>query len=445
MLDRVHDVVVVGAGLSGLAAARRLAAAGRDVVVLEARERVGGRVHTQLHHGEPIDVGGQWIGPGQPRMAALVRELGLRTYPTPSSGKHQIDVGGKLRRYRGTIPRLGPLTLVRTALALRRIEALARSVDPAAPWRHPDAAMLDAMTAESWARRHLGAAGMAALRPALRTVFGADPGELSALHMVAYAASAGGFQRLVEVQGGFQQDRIVGGAEAVATGLAAKLGDRVRLGVPVHRVEVDGTVALHTADGQIAARRAVFAMPPALLSRVHFDPMLPAARDQLHQRCPMGATIKLIACYERPFWRDAGLSGEVVCGDGPIAVTFDATAPGGPPMLLAFIVGGPARGAPVSEAWTAARLDDLSRWFGAEARQPKWTVAHDWSEERWSGGCPIGLFPPGTWTQVGAAVREPVGPLHWAGTEAARSCTGFMEGAVESGERAADEVHAALG
>ncbi len=440
----MHDVVIVGAGLAGLTAARRLAEAGLDAVVVEARDRLGGRVFTEVRDGVALDLGGQWIGPGQPRMAALVEELGLRTWPTRSEGRHTLVRAGRVSRYNGTIPRLNPLSLVRVGLALRRLEALAARLSPVAPWTDADAALLDGQTFATFAADHLDAAGLDVLRPAMRTVFGAELEELSALHVAAYAASAGGFERLLAVDGGFQQDRIEGGAQRVAEGLAEKVaaaGGQVRLGWPVLAVEhgPDGVTVTGPA-GALTARAAILTLPPALCSRVHFTPQLPPLRDQLHQRAPMGATIKLLAAYDRAFWRDTGLSGEVVCAEGPISVVFDNTPPDGPPMLLAFIVGGPARAGAGGEGWLRARLGELAAWLGPQAAAPVWTRVMDWTAEPWSGGCPIGLLPPGTWTRFGPALRAPVGRLHWAGTETATSCTGFMEGAVESGARAAREV-----
>lgn len=442
------DCLVVGAGLAGLTAARHLHDAGARVHVLEATDRVGGRTRTEVIEGATVDVGGQWIGPGQPRMHALVEAFGLETFPTPIGGTQVLDLHGQLRRYAGSIPRLNPLELVQLQALVWTVDRLAGTLSAEAPWTSDRAARWDAQTVDAWSRRWIPSANVRALlNPSIRTVFGAEPGELSLLHFLTYVASAGGLMRLLEVDGGFQQTRFVHGAQAVSEGLADRLGrDRITLGAPVRAVTQDGErVTVHTDAGTRTARRLILAAPLALLDRIHFEPGLPALRDQLHQRCPMGNTVKVFAGYERAFWRDRGLSGEAVCTDGPLSVTFDNTAPGGPPMLLSFIVGTPARD--WSDRPEAARravvLDALARWFGEEARSPVWTHEIDWSRERWAGGCPITQFPPGTLSVFGPALRRPVGRIHWAGTETARVCTGFMEGAVESGERAAEEVLAA--
>lgn len=442
------DVIVVGAGLAGLAAARRLAAAGRSVRVVEARDRVGGRVHTVQVHGSPVDVGGQWIGPGQTRMYELVEELGLALYPTPGGGKQVLDLDGDVRTYTGTIPRLGLLGLVQLQALLWYIEHVRKQIPTEAPWESAHAEHFDAITVEGWARRHVPSLAVRRmLRPVVRTVYGADPGELSMLQFVHYAASAGGFEKLIDTAGGFQQDRIVGGAQVIAERLAEAVGrDRIHLGLPVSvvRQDADGVVVV-AGDQTFTARRCIVTVPLGILSRVRFEPGLPPMREQLHQRCPMGATVKVIAAYDRAFWRDRGFSGEAVCTAGPISVTFDATVPDGPPALVAFVVGTPARdwSSRPEDARVRQVLEQMAGWFGDEVLRPSWVVAQDWSAEPFSGGCPITLLPPGTMSIFGPVLREPVGRLHWAGTETAAACTGFMEGAVRSGESAADEVVAA--
>lgn len=442
------DVIVVGAGLAGLTAARQLRQAGVRVRVLEANDRVGGRTLTRQVHGATIDVGGQWIGPGQPRMQALVAELGLTTFPTPCEGKEVLDLAGVISQHTGTIPRIGVLDLIQLQLTLSTFERHAATISGASPWAAASARLWDSITVEGWARRHVPSRAVRALlRPAVRTVFGAEPGEISLLHFLAYAASAGGLMRLLEVKGGFQQDRLLEGAQALSERLAERVGaEHIGLGSPVRLIEHHHHgVAVHTDDRALTARRVVVAAPLALLDRIRFEPGLPPLRDQLHQRTPMGNTVKFFAAYRTRFWQGAGLSGQAVCTEGPISVTFDNTAPGGPPMLLAFIVGRPARdwhSLPESTRRDLL-LGSLARWFGAQALDPVWTHEIDWSLERWAGGCPITQFPPGTLSVFGHALRRPIGRIHWAGTETARRCTGFMEGAVESGERVATEVIAA--
>ncbi len=416
--------------------------------VVEARDRVGGRVHTISPHGTPIDVGGQWIGPGQPRMYALLEELGLSTFPSPTGGRQVLDLEGRISTYKGTVPNVGVVHLAQLQWLLWRIERFKRQVPADAPWESALAERLDGITVEGWTRRHFPSDVVRKLvRPVVRIVFGADPGELSMLQFIHYVSSAGSFDALVDVEGGFQQDRIVGGAQAIAEGLADQVGrERIALGEPVHTIAQDADgVSIVTPGSTFRGRQVIVAVPLGILARIHFQPGLPSMRDQLHQRCPMGATVKVIAAYERAFWREKGLSGEAVCTSGPISVTFDTTSPDGPPMLLAFVTGTPARdwGSRSPEARTRQVLAQLATFFGEEAAEPLWTTEQDWAAEPYSGGCPITQFPPGTLSVFGPLLREPVGRIHWAGTETAVRCTGFMEGAVISGEAAAAEVLAA--
>ena len=237
------------------------------------------------------------------------------------------------------------------------------------------------------------------------------------------------------------------GAQSISEGLADRVGRaRLHLEEPVRALDRDDEgVTVHTDRRTWRAKRVICALPLALLDRLRWAPALPPRRDQLHQRTPMGATVKVFLAYDTPFWKEAGLSGEAACTEGPVSVVFDNTAPGGPPMLLAFVVGGPARDWAERDPAErrAAVLEGLVRWFGPDAAEPTWVHEQDWCVDPWAGGCPITQFPPGTLSHLGPVLRAPVGRVHWAGTETARQCTGFMEGAVEAGERAADEVLAA--
>jgi len=445
------DVIVVGGGLAGTRAAVKLKAGGASVLLLEARDRLGGRTHTRQLAGSPIDVGAQFIGPGQPRMYQLVKELGLQTYPTPHKGKHALELEGAVRIYSGTVPLLNPLKLLRLGLTLNRLSRLARRTPAAAPWTTSDGAKLDALTLADWHRQHSQEEGDVEKLAAsvLRTVLGAEADETSLLYLLWYIASNGGLMPLVETHGGFQQDRIAGGTQQFAERLGASLGDgAVRLNEPVSEIRQDATgVTVRGASGTCRAKRVVVAVPLSLADRISFDPALPPAREQLHRGVFMGTTVKVFAAYDRPFWRERGLSGQSVGTSGLLSVTFDNSVPGSVAhCLVGFVVGRAGRtfGEMPPADRRAKVLDELARFFGDEARRPLDYAEMDWSREPFSGGCPTGVFRPGTITACGEAIRAPVGRIHWAGTETARECTGYMEGAVESGDRVAAEILAAL-
>jgi monoamine oxidase len=448
MTDSV-DAVVVGAGLAGLTAARELSRAGARVVVLEARDRVGGRTFSEQIDGMWIDRGGQWIGPGQKRMEKLVRELGLGTFPTHFRGKKVLDLGGKISTYDGTIPKLNPLDLLLLHHGLSKAEKERAKIPLDKPWLADRAQELDSLTLAAWQKKLIPSRVVRDIFDvAVRVIFGAESSELSLLHFLFYANSGQGLMHLVEIDGGAQRDRFTRGAQSVALGLAAELGDRVVLGAPARKVEQDADgVTVHTDKGAYRGKYVVVAVPPALAGRIEYAPLLPSNRDALMQRFPMGATTKVMAFYEKPFWRDRGMSGEVVSTDSPVTVVFDnSPADASRGCLLGFVVGKPARelGTRSAEERKRTVLAAFARFFGREAADPITYVEQDWQSEAWTRGCPTGIMPPGVMTQLGPSLRVPVGRLHWAGTETAAEYTGYMEGAVESGERAAREIVARL-
>ena len=439
-------MVVVGAGLAGLAAALDLERSGASVVVLEARDRVGGRLlnHT-LGNGEAIELGATWVGPGQDAILEFGRELGIETYPTWSEGANVLELGGRLRRYSGTIPRAGIHVLLDIQRLRTKVERLAKRVDREAPWRTPDAATLDSQTFATWLDANAKTrAARAMMTSAGRTVWGMEPAEMSLLHVLFYVRSAGGLDPLFDVEGGAQQDRIAGGSQRYALAAAERLRGPLRLGAPVRRIAQQGGGV--DVDG-VTARRVIVAIPPPLTGRIEFDPPLPPLRDQLTQRMPQGTITKTFAVYSEPFWRGDGLSGEALSDTGPATLTFDVSPPSGAPgVLLGFVGGDDARRLSLLEPAErrGAVLTGLARLFGSRVLEPDDWLELDWAAEEWSRGGPTCNFGPGGWTRYGPALREPVGAVHWAGTETASVWSGYMDGAVRSGQRAAAEVVAAL-
>ena len=436
----------MGAGFAGLVAARDLVAAGRSVVVLESRDRVGGRVlNHDLGDGKVIEVGGQWVGPTQDRVYTLARQLGIETFPTYETGESLARIEGKRYRFTGDVPRMNPVAMADLAQAVLRLDRLARRIPLEEPWRAPGATRWDSQTLETWLRRNVRTRRIRSLLHLfITTVFATEPATISLLHALFYVHSGTSFDVLTRFSGGAQQDRFVGGSQLVAIRLAEALGEAVVLGSPVHRIhQTNGVVKVESDRATVRARRAIVAVPPALAGRITYEPILPGARDQLTQRLPQGSVIKAQAIYDEPFWRAEGLSGIAADSGSPASFTVDnSPVDGSPGVLVGFIEGDHARQLGRLEPSDRRRivLESLGRSFGPRAASPRDYVELDWSEEQWTRGCYGAHFPPGVWTQYGSALRQPVGLIHWAGTETSSVWNGYMDGAVRSGERATAEV-----
>ncbi|HEY2388850.1 MAG TPA: FAD-dependent oxidoreductase [Candidatus Binatia bacterium] len=446
------DVCVAGAGFAGLTAALRLRQAGRAVVVLEAAARIGGRTWTdRLVDGTLVERGGAWLGPGQDRAYALAAEMGVATYPTWGRGEHVLVQGGVARRYRGALPPgVGAVQLASLGLAMARLDRLARQVPLEAPWDAPRAERWDARTVRAWIDRNtLPGVGRRLLTQVLHDIFTSDLSEVSLLHALYLIHSHQNLNHLTTIEGGAQQDRLVGGTGAVLAGICARLGDAVRLEAPVVRIT-------HGRDGAtvaspalvVRARRVIVAVPAATAARIVYDPPLPIDRAQLLQRMPLGSIWKIALVYDEPWWRDEGFSGQSLDPDSPLPLTLDACGASTPPGILnLFCSGAAARrlsGLAADERSRAA-VEALSLRFGPKAARVRDYAEQDWTAEPWIGGGMLSRFGPGVLTTFGRSLRPAVGCLHWAGTETATVTHGGIDGAIRSGERAAAEIVAALG
>ena len=444
------DVAVVGGGLAGLTAARRLASAGVDVVVLEGRDRVGGRtLNLELADGEVVEVGGQWVGPTQDRVLSLVAELGIETFPTYCDGRNLLELGGRISTYTGTIPRVSPVVLVEMERVRRKLSRMQQEVPLEAPWTASRARELDSISFSQWMSDTTRSRRVRDLfRAAAAVVWGADPSEFSLLWALFYMRSAGGLDALLDTRGGAQQDRVVGGSQEISIRLCDELGERVVTGTRVTRICQDERgVSLDTSLLSVRSARAVIALPPPMLRGIDFDGSLGLAHGQLAARMPMGAVIKATAVYPTPFWRQAGLSGEAVSDRGPVCTTFDNSPYGSEKgAMLGFI--GASQAAAHSQLGVSERrrrtLEAFARLYGEEARHPLAYHEQVWAEDELSGGGPVCSPAPGALSAYGDSLRAPAGRLHWAGSETSTVWAGYMDGAVRSGERAADEIVAAM-
>ncbi len=440
------DVVVVGAGFAGLTAARELTRLGHDVLVLEGRDRVGGRSHTGHVAGIPVDMGGTFVGPTQDAVLKLAADLGITTVPTYDDGANLIRWRGAVRSYSGTIPRLSLGGLLDLGRVRWQFERIARTVPLDEPWTARRAARLDSQSLGQWLRSvRAGATTRDLLAIMARVTWGCEPDAVSMLHAARYVRAAGGLDRMLDVENGAQQDRFSAGTQQIADAAAAELGDRVVLEAAVRRIDHhDDGVTVTSEKGTAEAKYVVVAIPPEHWSVIEFTPALSDEHRQLPAQWPQGRLSKAYVAYPTPFWRDKGFSGESLSDEGPVFITFDVSpAPDGPGILLGFVDSRTFDSLPADQRRERA-LACFATLFGDEALTPLDYVDHRWGAEEFAPGGPTAAVPPGSWTRFGSLLRRPVGPIHWAGTETADEWTGFLDGAVRSGERAAAEVAARL-
>lgn len=456
MTTKKYDAIVVGAGLSGLTSAYNLSLANKSVLVLESADRVGGRTNTvESEDGSCADLGGMWIGPLHEKLKELVTDLGLELIDQYDTGKTIMLLSGNRKtEYSGTIPKLSLLALLDLQLnGLTTLEKLASSIPASHPETHGASSEWDSISLEAWKQSHMWTGtAKESLDAACRMIFGCEPSEISFLYFLFYVKSNGGLMMLLDIEGGAQEKRIVHGSQQISTQLAARIGtSSVLLNKPVVHIEYSAhkSVVVTTMDGQqYRSETVILACPPALITKhIRFTPELPLSKSAVLQRGFTGCYTKSVVYYKTMFWRESGYSGSAVCSyndnDFPVAGVFDYTDKEQKfPALIAFLVAEPALYFATLELPEQEKriVDSLVNFFGKQACNPTRILIKEWSKDEWTRGCPVSILPPGTCETYGTALRARVGPVFWAGTETASIGCGYMEGAIEAGERAAREV-----
>lgn len=441
------DTVIIGAGFAGLAAAKRLIDLGNDnFTVLEARDRVGGRTKHGQIAGIDIDLGGMWLAPSQTRLAHWADYYGVQTYPTPIDGKTVFRISGKehLGEREDIDGLFNLLDGLNYTIVDRKLRKLVASIDREQPWNHPQSKELDAITLEQWICKHLRSEQ---LRQTFRMICFSlcccEASQVSMLFFVMYLKSGDGLEDMISSDnGGTQNLLFTGGVHQIARKLASEVKSRLQLDTPARRIEwhSDGAV-VHTSDSSIETRKVIISVPPTLLEKIEFSPALPLPKRTLHRKLSMGSCIKYWVAYERPFWRDKGFSGGVFRDDAPCSPCFEVTPPNSSKGIIAgFFDGNHAIN--YSAEGTAIRrkhvVSMLAEHFGDDALNPIEYLDEDWTTSEWSNGCYGAYAPPGIYADYGAWLRKAIGPLHWAGTETSARWTGYIDGAIRSGELAAE-------
>lgn len=446
MSEITRDVVIVGAGVAGLTAANELTKAGASVAVLEARDRIGGRLWTDVIDGAMLELGGQWVSPDQDALIETIDELGLETYARYREGDSvYIGPDGALVRFTGDVFPVGPDTARVIAELTERLDAMVAEIDPDRPWAHPQAAEWDSISWEAWLR------AQSRDDEAVRNLaFATGPAMLtkpthafSLLQSLLMAASAGSYSHLVDAD--FILDkRVVGGLQRVPLALAARLGDDVFLGRPVRTLEWGDTGVTAIAEGiTVHARRAILALAPVLYPRISFVPPLPRLQHQMHQHLSMGFVIKVHAVYERPFWREQGLSGTAFSPYELSHEAYDNTNHGDERGTLVGFVSD--RNADdlfrlSAEERKQRILESLSHYYGPQALDPVVYYESDWGSEEWTRGAYAASFDLGGLHRYGAELRSPVGPIRFACSDLAGAGYQHVDGAIRMGRLAAQQI-----
>lgn len=449
-MSRHADVIIIGAGISGLCAAKLLQENGLEVLVLEARDRVGGRTFTvQDPKFKYVDLGGAYIGPTQNRILRIARELGVKTFLTNEIEDAIFHKHGKSKRFRGTFPPLSMLNYLDTNNFFRRIEKMSEEIPMDAPWQATHAEEWDRMTMTDFINKVVWMKETKEfIRSFVQVNVTSEPYEMSLLWFLWYVKGGGGPNRIYSTTNGGQERKFNGGSQQVSEKLAERLKGQVLLECPVNFIEhnSEGTTVKDNNGNIYTAKYVILAIPVCLQNKITYRPDLPPTRNQLLQRIPMGSVIKTFLYYKRAFWRENGMCGSAAINDESSLIGFtldDVKADGSHPALMGFILAEKAR--KLAELTREERKQQIAQIYSKvfnseEALYPIHYEEKDWADDQYAGGCYTAMLPPGFLTIFGKYLRRPIGRLFFAGTETATVWSGYMEGAVQAGERAAREI-----
>ncbi|MEJ6555056.1 FAD-dependent oxidoreductase [Microbacterium esteraromaticum] len=436
------DVVVIGAGISGLSAADRLASMGHSVLILEGRDRVGGRVLTGEIAGVPVDFGGTWVSPKHTAIRELARRFGCTITPQFHDGRNTLWISGKRRTYKGTIPPVSPLAVINMARVQMALEKLVATIDMDSPSASPDAAELDSITFGYWLGQQRASSATRMLMNVIsRVQWGASCDDLSMLSVLSYIRGAGGVDHMLDVENGMQQDRITETTQEIAKRVAAQFDDgRLLLSTPARRIlQDDAGITVHTDTVTVTARYAVITAATMHRKDIDFEPALTEQAKSLSNLWRLGGLSKAYVAYDKPFWREAGISGEAISDKGAVFITFDVGPEDGPGILLGFCDPVQFDGFDAEHRRTRI-IEQMVEMYGPQAKQPIDYVDHCWLLEDFGAGGPNPALPPFALTAYESELSRPHGRIEWGGTETAGEFAGSMNGAVLTGQRAAERV-----
>ncbi|WP_078542952.1 flavin monoamine oxidase family protein [Litchfieldia alkalitelluris] len=433
------DIVIVGAGLAGLAAALECKKRNSSFVVLEARNRPGGRAHTiHMSDGYNIDLGAHWVSKNHTRVRELIKQFNLQSTPTYNSGQTIFEINGKIRKGAGLKPltTLGKLDLYMLKTKLKKlIEKLPKGVPLTTPFSYE----LDKQTIYEFIQNNMFSKdGKEFYTMVIEEIFCSKTHEISVLDWIWCIKSTEEINYLLKAE----NEWIIEGAGGLAERMADTLGESIFYESAVERIsyqEEDATI--FTPTKQWKAKKVIVAAPPNLTTRIKFDPPLPPIRVQLSERSGMPSVIKMIIIYDKPFWRKARLNGKVF---SPLLFSMDSSPPNKSKGVLTILITG-ENAIKLQGKSEMQRKQEIIKalvtFFGHKASAPLSIIEKNWAEDEWTRGGYGTHYGTGVLTHYGAGLFIPVSnTIYWAGTEAATVWRTYMEGAVQSGQDTANEV-----
>lgn len=447
---RSADVCVVGAGVAGLIAADNLKSAGLSVDILEAQDQVGGRVKdTHFSDNIILELGANWFSDQQPLINEQIKRFNLEIVKTHNEGEHLIWWNEIRSSFSSSLPSLGSFWVNADIIqGMTRFDRITSRLKNLEPW---DDLLIkyDHLSFGQWIDRTLFTeTGKQFFRMVSEVVFGAESYMVSFLYVQYYSSRSVSLMSLISVEKGHQEFRFRHGPSQLCNHLASSIGlNKISLNTPVRSISVSEGLVDVDAKGICGRYRAVLcAIPPPAAKQIYFSPPKSIARNRLLQSLPMGRVIKIQAVYEKPFWLEQGLSGQVMTNQYPLSYTIDNSPIDRQKGVLAGFVGTShaqdfmAEGAKQDELVAEA----IDRMFGGKFPKPQQVYIEDWAKNEWIGGSYGAYFPPGVMSRMGSVLREQEPPIYWCGAEYAKTHPCQIEGALESGLRSAKQIVTAL-
>ncbi|MBW4553104.1 MAG: FAD-dependent oxidoreductase [Aphanocapsa sp. GSE-SYN-MK-11-07L] len=438
------DAAIIGAGISGLSAAWQLQKLGiKSFVVLEARSRVGGRTFSELIGTDTyVEQGGTWAGLSHREFLALASELGIATKPGQRAGDFLFKIGDRWTTLEAPDAFSSNAARQDFEQVLSRFETLRRSLPQAAPWSAEDAEGLDALTMQDWIEQNTTTMeGRAWFTGITRQTISGDLRQVSLLWMLHFFNTTGDVFLGLNVDA--EGIRFVGGSQQLSLKLAERLGNQIWLDAPVRQIAGydSSQVQIMSDRGTVRAKTAIVAMMPKDVKSIEFQPLLPILHRQLIDEWRTMSWAKFYAFYEKPFWQSQ-TTGSHFLDETTRFDVYDVSPDDGSQGILVGLLS-PDYASLSAPERKACCLNFLAEICGDAARRPQNFVEFDWNRQAWTGGC-ITALPLGVFSKIGSALNQPVGCVYWAGTERSLVWTNYIEGAIRSGQQAADQIAAQL-